>query len=147
MGELPPVHQCIGCQIDPTIVVPPVRRCRQSAPSIDCPDLRIGLCDPSPFLSAFANKTQQCYVHITCPKSEVALSLHKTFTDCYFAEGFAGGYWATALNDENMNYYYLGWTTREVLKFAYPTRLLADLLHLLLSHSCIKHIQKPSSLR
>ena len=59
------------------------------------------------------------------------MSLHKTFTDCYFAEGFAGGYWATALNDENMNYYYLGWSTREVLKFAYMTCLLADLLHLL----------------
>lgn len=63
---------------------------------------------------ACTNKSHKCYVHITCPKSLVADSLHKTFTDCYFAEGFAGGDWATALNDEKMNYYYLGWSTREV---------------------------------
>ncbi|KAJ7043538.1 hypothetical protein C8F04DRAFT_1072440 [Mycena alexandri] len=43
----------------------------------------------------------------------VANSLHKTYSDCYEAPGFTGGYWGTALNDKHMNWYYLGWETRE----------------------------------
>ncbi|KAJ6591650.1 hypothetical protein DFH09DRAFT_180505 [Mycena vulgaris] len=42
----------------------------------------------------------------------VANALHKTYSDCYEAPGFTGGYWGTALNDELMNWYYLGWETR-----------------------------------
>lgn len=44
--------------------------------------------------------------------SAVANSLHKTYSDCYEAPGFTGGYWGTALNDKLMNWYYLGWETR-----------------------------------
>jgi hypothetical protein len=40
--------------------------------------------------------------------------LNKTFTDCYYADGFTGGHWSTASNDDNMNYYYLGWENRDV---------------------------------
>ncbi|KAJ7760486.1 hypothetical protein B0H16DRAFT_1532468 [Mycena metata] len=43
----------------------------------------------------------------------VANSLHKTYSDCYEAPGFTGGYWGTALNDKYVNWYYLGWVTRE----------------------------------
>lgn len=28
--------------------------------------------------------------------------MHKTFTDCYFAEGFTGGWWKYALNSINL---------------------------------------------
>ncbi|KAJ7155484.1 hypothetical protein C8R43DRAFT_1235050 [Mycena crocata] len=42
----------------------------------------------------------------------VSNSLHKTYSDCYEAPGFTGGYWGTALNDELMNWYYLGWESR-----------------------------------
>ncbi|KAJ7890612.1 hypothetical protein B0H14DRAFT_2690084 [Mycena olivaceomarginata] len=42
----------------------------------------------------------------------IANSLHKTYSDCYEAPGFTGGYWGTALNDKLMNWYYLGWETR-----------------------------------
>ncbi|KAJ7504462.1 hypothetical protein B0H11DRAFT_2221864 [Mycena galericulata] len=38
--------------------------------------------------------------------------LHKTYSDCYEAPGFTGGYWGTALNDKLKNWYYLGWETR-----------------------------------
>ncbi|KAJ7876821.1 hypothetical protein B0H13DRAFT_1632037 [Mycena leptocephala] len=44
--------------------------------------------------------------------SAIANSLHKTYSDCYEAPGFTGGYWGTALNDKLMNWYYLGWETR-----------------------------------
>ncbi|KAF7356668.1 putative caffeine resistance protein [Mycena venus] len=42
----------------------------------------------------------------------IANSLHKTYSDCYEAPGFTGGYWGTALNDKLINWYYLGWETR-----------------------------------
>ncbi|KAJ6493622.1 hypothetical protein C8R47DRAFT_1070144 [Mycena vitilis] len=42
----------------------------------------------------------------------IANSLHKTYSDCYEAPGFTGGYWGTALNDKLVNWYYLGWETR-----------------------------------
>lgn len=49
------------------------------------------------------------------PKTDIpaiANSLHKTYSDCYEAPGFTGGYWGTALDDKLMNWYYLGWETR-----------------------------------
>ncbi|KAJ7224337.1 hypothetical protein GGX14DRAFT_350577, partial [Mycena pura] len=42
----------------------------------------------------------------------VAQSLHKTYSDCYEAPGFTGGYWGTALNDKLVNWYYLGWESQ-----------------------------------
>lgn len=61
----------------------------------------------------------QCCLHVSSAvelpvSNTIADSLHKTFTDCYHAPGFTGGYWGTATNDNKMNYYYLGWETREV---------------------------------
>ncbi|PPQ90508.1 hypothetical protein CVT25_014191 [Psilocybe cyanescens] len=55
-----------------------------------------------------------CFLHESgkTDKSTIADSLHKTFTDCYEAEGFTGGSWGTATNDSRMNYYYLGWESR-----------------------------------
>jgi len=44
----------------------------------------------------------------------VADSLHKAYTDCIGIEGYKGGYWTSALNDEKMNMYHLGWESREV---------------------------------
>ena len=58
----------------------------------------------------------QCSILLSCDKALLADSLHKTFTDCYYAPGFVGGHWATALNDDRRHYYYLGWETREVSK-------------------------------
>ncbi|KAJ7623277.1 hypothetical protein FB45DRAFT_100933 [Roridomyces roridus] len=42
----------------------------------------------------------------------LATPLHKTYSDCYEAPGFTGGYWGTALNEPLKNWYYLGWETR-----------------------------------
>ncbi|KAJ7720561.1 hypothetical protein DFH07DRAFT_946994 [Mycena maculata] len=50
----------------------------------------------------------------------LAASLHKTYSDCYEAAGFTGGYWGPALASNNseserelqVNWYYLGWETR-----------------------------------
>ena len=67
------------------------------------------------------NPCFQCSILITCDKAPIADSLHKTFTNCYYAAGFVGGYWATALNNDRKNYYYLGWETREVSKKCYIT--------------------------
>ncbi|KAJ3758634.1 hypothetical protein EV360DRAFT_43491 [Lentinula raphanica] len=40
-------------------------------------------------------------------------SLHKTFTDCYFAPGFTGGNWGVATNsNDRMCLYILGWESR-----------------------------------
>ncbi|KAJ8516175.1 hypothetical protein ONZ45_g6514 [Pleurotus djamor] len=60
--------------------------------------------------------TQLCYLHIKedAPTDILAPSLHKTFTDCYYAKGFTGGYWGPTLNDPKMYYYYLGWETRQL---------------------------------
>ncbi|KAJ7286013.1 hypothetical protein C8J57DRAFT_1286485 [Mycena rebaudengoi] len=62
---------------------------------------------------------QLCYLHVnsTTLTETIAESLHKTFTDCYYAPGFTGGYWGTATNDDKMHYYYLGWETRETELF------------------------------
>ncbi|KAJ7252727.1 hypothetical protein B0H12DRAFT_1117561, partial [Mycena haematopus] len=57
---------------------------------------------------------QLCTVPLK-PETDIAAisnSLHKTYSDCYEAPGFTGGYWGTALNDKLMNWYYLGWGTR-----------------------------------
>jgi len=59
---------------------------------------------------------QLCTVHLdSASKRDIlADSLHKACTDCYEAPGFTGGHWSTAVNDNRMNYYYLGWQTREL---------------------------------
>lgn len=58
----------------------------------------------------------QCSIRLSSVSDNTVLadSLHKTFTDCYFAPGFVGGHWATAINDDKRHYYYLGFETREV---------------------------------
>ena len=58
----------------------------------------------------------QCFLHLrsTADRESIADSLNKTFTDCYYADGFTGGHWSTAINDDKMNYYYLGWESRDV---------------------------------
>jgi hypothetical protein len=67
-----------------------------------------------------------CTVHLTkLPSSQVAGSLHKAFTDCYEALGFVGGYWSTALNDDKMNYYCLGWENRDLHHDYAKTELFA----------------------
>lgn len=71
-------------------------------------------------------------------------SMHKTFTDCYFAKGFTGGGWGYGLNsnesegqeiivgsaegsllqekERTMAYYIIGWNSIAVcLKLALPT--------------------------
>ncbi|KDQ24544.1 hypothetical protein PLEOSDRAFT_161417 [Pleurotus ostreatus PC15] len=67
---------------------------------------------PRPALTAPV--CELCFLHVdkTADKKSLAHSLNKTFTDCYFADGFTGGHWSTATNDDNMNYYYLGWESR-----------------------------------
>ncbi|KAJ7653400.1 hypothetical protein B0H17DRAFT_1100822 [Mycena rosella] len=67
---------------------------------------------PRPALTA--PMCQLCFLHVgpSVDKATLAHSLDKTFTDCYFADGFAGGNWATASNDDRLNYYYLGYESR-----------------------------------
>lgn len=35
--------------------------------------------------------------------SDLKQSMHKTYTDCYFAEGFSGGNWAYAVNSNDVD--------------------------------------------
>ncbi|KAL4263912.1 Berberine/berberine-like domain-containing protein [Pleurotus pulmonarius] len=67
---------------------------------------------PRPALTAPV--CELCFLHVgkTADKASLAHSLNKTFTDCYYADGFTGGHWSAATNDDNMNYYYLGWESR-----------------------------------
>jgi hypothetical protein len=74
-------------------------------------------------------------------------SMHKTFTDCYFAPGFTGGGWAYALNsndaggevisaatndvptmlgenERRLAYYCIGWETVEVSDGAMVTLIV-----------------------
>ncbi|KAE9387400.1 hypothetical protein BT96DRAFT_927634 [Gymnopus androsaceus JB14] len=49
----------------------------------------------------------------TSKPSSISESLHKTFTDCYYAKGFTGGNWGIASNSDNrMCVYVLGWESR-----------------------------------
>ncbi|KAJ7599452.1 hypothetical protein C8J56DRAFT_916744 [Mycena floridula] len=79
---------------------------------------------------------QLCFLHVnsTADKQSLAYSLNKTFTDCYFADGFAGGNWGTATNDDRMNYYYLGWETRDHHTAFSKTELCALELNNLMPH-------------
>ncbi|KAJ3861891.1 hypothetical protein EV359DRAFT_46280 [Lentinula novae-zelandiae] len=44
----------------------------------------------------------------------ISESLHKTFTDCYYAAGFTGGNWGIATNsNDSVCLYVLGWESRE----------------------------------
>ncbi|KAK7437883.1 hypothetical protein VKT23_007696 [Stygiomarasmius scandens] len=39
-------------------------------------------------------------------------SLHRTFSDCYYAKGFKGGSWGIASNNDRACLYVLGWESR-----------------------------------
>jgi len=78
---------------------------------------------------------QLCSILLSCDKALLADSLHKTFTDCYYASGFVGGYWATALNDDKRHYYYLGWETRELHDAYAKTELFAEEINKLIPHT------------
>ncbi|THU98127.1 hypothetical protein K435DRAFT_795941 [Dendrothele bispora CBS 962.96] len=39
-------------------------------------------------------------------------SLHRTFSDCYYAKGFSGGSWGIASNNDRVCLYVLGWESR-----------------------------------
>ncbi|KAF5369047.1 hypothetical protein D9758_003099 [Tetrapyrgos nigripes] len=39
-------------------------------------------------------------------------SLHRTFSDCYYAKGFTGGSWGIATNNDRVCLYLLGWESR-----------------------------------
>ncbi|KAJ7106667.1 hypothetical protein C8R44DRAFT_885937 [Mycena epipterygia] len=79
---------------------------------------------------------QLCFLHVnsTVDKATLAHSLNKTFTDCYFADGFTGGYWSTASNDKKLNYYYLGWENRKVHAEFSKTELFAEEMEKLMPH-------------
>ncbi|KIM35066.1 hypothetical protein M413DRAFT_32774 [Hebeloma cylindrosporum] len=77
-----------------------------------------------------------CFLHLrdSADREGLAYSLNKTFTDCYYADGFIGGHWSTASNDENMNYYYLGWQSRDLHTAFSKTELFALELGNLMPH-------------
>jgi len=89
---------------------------------------------PRPALTA--PLCQLCALHMndTSQRATIASSLHKTFTDCYYAPGFNGGYWSTATNDDRMNFYYLGWNSREDHDAFAKTELFAVELDKLMPH-------------
>ncbi|KAF8919495.1 hypothetical protein CPB85DRAFT_1276886 [Mucidula mucida] len=70
---------------------------------------------PRPGLTAPLTEFACVHVSTSTPSKEDAKSLHQTFADCYDAPdgGFVGGYRGTALNDDKMHWYYLGWVDRE----------------------------------
>jgi len=78
-------------------------------------------------------------------ESDFENSMHKTFTDCFLAEGFTDGGWSYALNsndsdgvelsaeevvleekERRLAYYPLGWDSLEVIFHNAPTLLLRD---------------------
>jgi hypothetical protein len=81
----------------------------------------------------------------TAPLQDADLknSMHKTYTDCYFAEGFSGGNWAYAVNTNNIDEllsedagekvipeedrrlaaYPLGWESTEVCLILHPFKI------------------------
>ncbi|PPQ98860.1 hypothetical protein CVT26_014336 [Gymnopilus dilepis] len=79
---------------------------------------------------------QLCSIRLTSVNANEIMkdSLHKTFTDCYQASGFAGGYWATALNDDRRHYYYLGWETRKLHDDYAKTELYDEEIDKLIPH-------------
>ncbi|KAJ3853394.1 hypothetical protein EV368DRAFT_38988 [Lentinula lateritia] len=49
----------------------------------------------------------------TSKPGPISESLHKTFTDCYYAAGFTGGNWGIATNsNDSVCLYVLGWESR-----------------------------------
>ncbi|KAJ3722031.1 hypothetical protein DFJ43DRAFT_674244 [Lentinula guzmanii] len=57
------------------------------------------------------------FAHIVLKESSkpemMSESLHKTFTDCYYARGFTGGNWGIATNsNDKVCIYVLGWESR-----------------------------------
>ncbi|KAF9507445.1 hypothetical protein BS47DRAFT_310816 [Hydnum rufescens UP504] len=94
-------------------------------------------CEPSHCVaSSSLTDPLQCFLHIksTADQKSLAYSLNKTFTDCYYAEGFTGGHWSTASNDDKMNYYYLGWESRDFHRAFTKTDLFALELNNLMPH-------------
>ncbi|KAF7327160.1 Glycoside hydrolase family 5 protein [Mycena kentingensis (nom. inval.)] len=80
-----------------------------------------------------------CYLHQnpTVARASIAASLHKTYTDCDYAlgaGGYEGGAWSTATNDERMNYYYLGWKSREHHSAFFGTEECQAELRILMPH-------------
>jgi len=92
--------------------------------------------DSLPRAALTAPVCQLCFLHInpTVEKGALAHSLNKTFTDCYFADGFTGGHWAIASNDDRLNYYYLGWEDRDVHAAFSKTELFAVEMNKLMPH-------------
>ncbi|KAJ6555566.1 hypothetical protein DFH09DRAFT_1262406 [Mycena vulgaris] len=92
--------------------------------------------DSLPRAALTAPVCQLCFLHVnsTVDKRSLAHSLNKTFTDCYFADGFTGGHWSTATNDDRLNYYYLGWDDREVHAAFSKTELFAVEMNNLMPH-------------
>jgi len=76
--------------------------------------------DAWPVRALEAQVCQLCTVQLRnladAKKVSVANSLHKTYSDCFDAEdgGFTGGFWGSALNEPETNWYFLGWETREL---------------------------------
>ncbi|KAJ7071560.1 hypothetical protein C8F01DRAFT_440409 [Mycena amicta] len=91
---------------------------------------------PRPALTAPV--CELCFVHVkdNLDKSSpwLAHSLEKTFTDCYLVEGFVGGAWSTAKDDDRLNYYYLGWQSRALHAAYTRTELFAEELDKLRPH-------------
>ncbi|KAJ6607806.1 hypothetical protein B0H10DRAFT_1885477 [Mycena sp. CBHHK59/15] len=83
-----------------------------------------------------ARVCQLCFLHVNsaADKAKLVHSLNKTFTDCYFAEGFTGGHWSTATNDDRLNYYYLGWESRELHAAFSKTDLFSVEIKVLMPH-------------
>ncbi|KAH9978334.1 hypothetical protein BJV74DRAFT_860011 [Russula compacta] len=93
--------------------------------------------DSLPRPALIAPVCELCFLHIksTADKKGLGDSLNKTFTDCYYADGFTGGHWGAASNDDNMNYYYLGWESRALHRAYSETELFALELNNLMPHT------------
>ncbi|KAJ6570540.1 hypothetical protein DFH09DRAFT_916980 [Mycena vulgaris] len=83
--------------------------------------------DSLPRTALTAPVCELCFLHVdsAVDKDAHAHSLNKTFTDCYFADGFTGGHWSVASNDDRLNYYFLGWDSRELHAEFAKTELFA----------------------
>ncbi|KAH7877999.1 uncharacterized protein C8R40DRAFT_1168052 [Lentinula edodes] len=66
-----------------------------------------------PALTAPVSEFAHIVLKETSKPGPISESLHKTFTDCYYAAGFTGGNWGIAANsNDSVCLYVLGWKSR-----------------------------------
>ncbi|KAF9077767.1 hypothetical protein BDP27DRAFT_1379493 [Rhodocollybia butyracea] len=88
-----------------------------------------------PALTAPISEFALIYLKETSKPESMSETLHKTFTDCYYAKGFTGGNWGIASNsNDRVCVYVLGWESRAAHSEYAKSDLFALEINKLLPH-------------